>query len=320
MIGEIDKKVLVTDDVHPHLIEGLESLGYIIDNQATIPYESIFSIIHEYHGIIINSKVKMTHSLMQLGSNLEFIGRLGSGLEIIDQVAAKEMSIAVFSAPEGNKNAVAEHAMGMLLVLANQLLWADQDVRRFEWDREARRGWELEGKTVGIIGFGNNGSSFAKKLMGFDVQVLAYDKYKKNYAIDYEHVCETDLDNLIMNSDVISLHVPLDTSTHFLINENFISKCKGGVIIINSSRGKVIDTKALIKGLDSGQIGGACLDVFENEKTASFSEDELVMYGKLYEFKQVVLSPHVAGWTVESKYKIANSLLKQISILATKQG
>jgi len=123
-----------------------------------------------------------------------------------------------------------------------------------------------------------------------------------------------------MNSDVISLHVPLDTSTHFLVNENFISKCKGGVIIINSSRGKVIDTKALIKGLDSGQIGGACLDVFENEKTASFSEDELVMYGKLYEFKQVVLSPHVAGWTVESKYKIANSLLKQISILATKQG
>lgn len=312
------KKVLVTDDVHEHLISGLRSLGYQLDIQPVIPYEDIFGIIQDYEGIIINSKVKMTRELIGLAPKLKFIGRLGSGLEIIDQEAAKEKSVKVFSAPEGNRNAVAEHAMGMLLALSNNLLWADQDVRNFSWNREARRGWEVEGKTIGIIGFGNNGSSFAKKLSGFDVKVLAYDKFKTGYAEGLAYVEETNQEMLISQSDIISLHVPLDTSTHFLVDENFIAKCKDGVIIINSARGKVIDTNALLEGLESAKIGGACLDVFENEKTVSFNDAERLMYEKLYELKNVILSPHIAGWTVQSKYKIADSLLKQISNLPTK--
>lgn len=311
-------KVLITDDVHIHLKQGLKDLGFRIDYRPQIPYREIFGMIHQYSGIIINSKVKMTRELMGLSPKLKFIGRLGSGLEIIDLDAAKEKGIAVFSAPGGNRNAVAEHAMGQLLALANQLIWADFDVRNFQWNREARRGWEIEGKKIGIIGFGNNGSAFAQKLSGFGVKILAYDKYKQGYAEGYPHVEETTMEKVISESDIISLHVPLDNSTHFLVNDTFISKCKDGVIIINSARGKIIKTEALILALETGKIGGACLDVFENEKTATFSENERFMYQKLYKFKQVILSPHVAGWTVQSKYKIADLLLKQISILATK--
>ena len=318
--------VLITDDVHEVLIKGLEELSYDIDFQPNIQYDDIFDIIHNYSGIIINSKVKMNKKMMSLSPKLQngdaklrFIGRLGSGLEIIDQPVAREMGIAVFSAPQGNRNAVAEHAMGMLLSLANQLIWADQDVRNFAWDRESRRGFEIEGKTIGIIGFGNNGSCFAEKLAGFGVKVLAFDKFKKGYSsnLDFVKECES-MDEVISNSDVISLHVPLDTNTHFLIDDDFILKCKKEVIIINSARGKCVDTKALIKGLKSGQIQGACLDVFENEKTATYSEDERVMYNELYKMKQVILSPHVAGWTHESKYKIADFLLCQIRELTDK--
>ena len=318
--------VLITDDVHEVLIDGLRELSYEIDFQPNILYEDIFDIIQNYAGIIINSKVKMNQKMMNLSpknkngqTKLRFIARLGSGLEIIDQPEAKDLGIAVFSAPQGNRNAVAEHAIGMLLSLANNLVWADQDVRNFKWNREARRGFEIEGKTIGIIGFGNNGSCFADKLAGFGVKVLAYDKYKSGYADDIEYVteCET-MEEVISKSDVISLHVPLDTNTHFLIDEEFISKCKEEVIFINSARGKCINTKALIEGLKSGKILGACLDVFENEKTATYSEAERITYNELYKMKQVILSPHIAGWTHESKYKIADFLLRQIRELQDK--
>lgn len=318
---KITKKVLVTDDVHESLIYGLKELGYLVNYQPDIAYNDIFDILPEYDGIIINSKVLMTQKLIGVspklaegGRRLKFIARLGSGLEIIDLDFAKENNISVFSAPEGNRNAVAEHAVGMLLALSNQLIKADYDVRNFQWNREARRGFEIEGKTIGIIGFGNNGSCFAEKLSGFGVKILAFDKFKQGFAQDYPFVEEVDsIDEIQKLSDVISLHVPLDTSTHYLVNENFISKCKEGVIIVNSARGKIIHTIDLINALESGQVGGACLDVFENEKTTSFTENERVMYKKLYEFNNVIFSPHIAGWTHESKYKIANSLLKQIS-------
>ncbi len=310
--------VLVTDDVHSMLLEGLQQLGFKVDYKPNMPYQEVFSLVHQYSGIVINSKMKMTKELMGLAPKMQFIARLGSGLEIIDLIAAKELGISVFSAPEGNRNAVAEHALGQLLALANNLVLADGEVRNREWNREKMRGWELEGKTVGIIGFGNNGSAFAKKLSGFDVQVLAYDKYNVDYARDYSFVEEcTSIDRLQDICDVISLHVPLDDSTHYLVDSEFVKKCKDGVIIINSARGKVVDTEALISGLSSGKIGGACLDVFENEKPFTFTDNESLMYQKLYDFDQVILSPHVAGWTVESKYKIASSLLGQISNLAT---
>lgn len=311
------KRILVTDHVHIHLLDGLKELDFGVVYEPDIPYLDIFPVLCNFDGIVINSKVKMTRELMLKSERLQFIARLGSGLDIIDLPAAKELGISVFSAPEGNRNAVAEHAMGMLLSLTNQLIQADQDVRNRSWDREARRGWEIEGKKIGIIGFGNNGSCFAEKLAGFGVEVLVYDKYKKDFSEPYSHVRECSLEYLQKESDIISLHVPLDNNTHYMIDGNFISNCKDGVIIINSARGKVIKMEALIEGLGSKKIGGVCLDVFENEKPHTYTENESVMYGKLHKFNNAIFSPHIAGWTHESKYKIANSLLKQISNLAT---
>ena len=319
----MSKIILITDDVHEHLIHGFNELGYKIINKPKLPYENVKDYIPTIDGIIINSKVIMTDELMGLSPKneqgehrLKFIGRLGSGLEIIDLVAAKRRGIHVFSAPGGNKNAVAEHALGMILALANQLTWADRDVRNMEWDREARRGWELMGKTVGIIGFGNNGRAFAQKLMGMGVDVLAYDKYKQDYANDMPWVKECKSPEEIQNkSDIISLHVPLTEITHHLIDEKYMLKCKEEVIIVNTARGKCINTKALIEALETGKIKGACLDVFENEKVGTFTEIEHSMYQKLYNLKQVILSPHVAGWTHYSKYLIADILLSQIANL-----
>lgn len=314
------KKVLITDDVHHHLISGFEALGYEIIFKPKLPYENVKDYMADIDGIIINSKVIMTDELMGLSPKMDtgrhrmkFIGRLGSGLEIIDLHAAKRRGIKVFSAPGGNSNAVAEHALGMLLALANKLVQSDYDVRNMKWDREARRGFEIKGKQVGIIGFGNNGRAFAQKLQGMGVTVLAYDKYKQNYAVDLPWVHETNTpEDIPKYCDIISLHVPLDDKTYHLIDEEYISKCKDEVIMINTARGKCIDTMALLHGLQSGKVGGACLDVFENEKPASFTDTEATMYRKLYDLQQVILSPHVAGWTQESKFKIADILLHQI--------
>lgn len=310
------KKVLITDHVHNRLKEGLEELEYKIDYRPEIPYLDIFDIIQNYEGIVINSKVKMTKTLIDKANNLNFIARLGSGLEIIDLEAARQKGIHVFNAPEGNRVAVAEHALGMLLALNNNLMMANFQVRNKSWNRESCRGWELEGKTIGIIGFGNNGSAFAERLTGFNCNVLVFDKYKKQFAHLYQHVREETLENVIKKSDVISFHVPLTTETQYMFDHNFLKNCKQGVIIINSSRGKVVNTEQLILGLESGKIGGACLDVFENEKTDTYSENEDTMYANLYQMKQTILSPHIAGWTQESFYKISDSLLKQITNLA----
>lgn len=314
------QQILVTDNVHEHLLESLKKNGYLVDYKPDIKYEDIFPIIHQYQGIVINSKVKMTSELMDLAlvdSNpFRFIARLGSGLDIIDLNAAKERNIEVFSAPEGNRNAVAEHALGMLFALVNKMVSADFDVRNLQWNREAHRGIEIYGKSIGIIGFGNNGSCFAEKLAGLGVRVLAYDKYKENYAKDYSHVveCKT-IQELIKSADIISLHIPLTKETHHMVDSNFLNSCKSDVILINTSRGGCVDTKAVLGALDSGKLRGVCLDVFENEKPKSWNEEERKLYMQLYENKEVILSPHVAGWTVESKYKIADSLLKQISNL-----
>lgn len=319
----MSKKLLITDDVHDHLILGLKELGYEIIFKPKIPYEEVADFIPRIDGIIINSKVIITDELMGLSPKtddgahkLKFIGRLGSGLDIIDLKAAERRGIAVLSTPGGNRNAVAEHALGMLLALANQLHWADQDVRRMEWNRESRRGFELIDLTIGIIGFGNNGRAFAQKLQGMEMNVLAYDKYKSGYAADMPWVKECLTPEEIQKaSDIISLHVPLDDNTYHLINEDYLLKCKDDVIIINTARGKCIDTKALLKSLENGRVKGACLDVFENEKPATFTESEFTMYEKLYHLNQVILSPHVAGWTHESKYKIADILLSKIAYL-----
>jgi D-3-phosphoglycerate dehydrogenase len=199
------------------------------------------------------------------------------------------------------------------------MLRADQQLRQKTWNREQNRGFELMGKTIGIIGFGHTGSAFAGKLSGMGVKVLAYDKYKKKYTVGLPHVIETEMEEIFQKADILSFHLPLTEEVIYLVDEDYINSCKKGVVFINTSRGKVIETAALIKGLESGNISGACLDVFENEKPATFTKEEEMLFSKLYTFDQVILSPHIAGWTIESKRRLAAVLLAKIAERFTNQ-
>ncbi|NND34937.1 MAG: hypothetical protein HKN76_20290 [Saprospiraceae bacterium] len=305
------KKVLITDDVHPSLIEGLRTRNYVVEYMPEISLSDTISIIDAYEGIVINSKIKAHQAFLSRADKLEFIARLGSGLEIIDLDMAAEKGIQVFSAPEGNCNAVAEHAVGMLLCLFNNLLQADSQVRQEIWQRERNRGRELGGLTVGIIGYGHTGPSFAAKLAGFDVNVLVYDRFKPISAANGISVCG-DLTRIQNEADVISLHVSLNETSHHMINSEFIDACHKPFVLINTSRGKAVKLQDLLEGLKTGKVSGAGLDVFENEKPSTFTEEEKSLYSQLYRLKQVVLSPHIAGWTLESKKRIADVLLTKL--------
>jgi D-3-phosphoglycerate dehydrogenase / 2-oxoglutarate reductase len=306
------KKILITDKVHPLLIEGLESAHCLVTYDTAMDNTRLDEMIHQFDGIIINSKIIMNQSRIDKGKNLLFIGRLGSGLEIIDVNYAKKKKIEVYNSPEGNRNAVAEHELGMLLALMNNIVIADAEVRKFQWEREKNRGTELKGKTLGIIGLGHTGSSLAEKLSSWGLKVVSHDKYRKRYPASLRFVEKVSLKELTETSDIISLHLPLTEETKFLVDDAFISNCKRGVIICNTSRGQVVRTASLIDGLETGMVGGACLDVFENEKPESFTEQEKVMYEKLYRMENVVLTPHIAGWTNESLSGIAEVLLDKI--------
>jgi D-3-phosphoglycerate dehydrogenase len=306
-------KVLITDAVHNSIIKAIQKLEYDIDYIPRMPYEALGPIIHQYEGIIINSKIIMNKQMIDKAEKLTFIGRLGSGLDIIDLPYAAEKKIEVISAPEGNSNAVAEHALGMLLGLINNLYRADQEVRNFQWNREKNRGIELKGRKIGIIGFGHTGPAFAEKLSGFGVNVFAYDKYKEGYATSYSFVKESSIEYIQDHCEIISIHLPLTGETRFMINASFFNKCKKAPIIINTSRGKILSIKDLIDALNSKTIRGACLDVLENEKPKTYTEEEKAMYGALFSLENVVFSPHIAGWTKESKKKIASTLIQKIN-------
>lgn len=301
-------KILVTDHVHPYLLTQFETNALSCDYRPDIRLEEVHEIIHKYHGIVINTKTKMNASLIDKAIILRFIARLGSGLDIIDLPYAKKKKIHVINSPEGNRNAVAEHALGLLLSLNNKLASCQEEVKNRVWDREAHRGREIKGLTIGIYGYGHTGSSFVKLLQGFDANVLVYDKYKTHYVDDLRYVTETDEMSLVRQSDIISFHLPLTDETHHLVNDKFLSRCREGVILINTSRGKVVKTPDLLIGLMTGRIAGACLDVFENEKGATWTEEEKKMYSQLFALENVVCSPHVAGWTVESKLRISEVL------------
>jgi D-3-phosphoglycerate dehydrogenase len=310
-----NKKVLITDHTHDILEKGFQELGMVVDYLPEIPRDEVKKVIKDYTGIVINTRMYMDKEMMDLGTDLKFIARLGSGLEIIDLDYARAKGIHVVNSPGGNCNAVGEHALGMLLALANNLVASDREVRSLIWEREKNRGWAIDGRTVGIIGFGHTGSHFARKLRGFDVRILAYDKYKKNYTKDWPMVSESSLDEVIEGSDIISLHVPLTEDTKHLVSKTFLRQCKKGCVLINTSRGQVVDTLALVEALEHGWLSGACLDVFENEKPSTWSKEEHSLYQRLYDRSNVVLSPHVAGWTVESKKKLSQILVQKISRL-----
>ena len=309
------RHVLVTDYVHPILITGLRALGYAVHYAPEIERPLVLQWVGNCTGLVINTKTIADAELIGAARELKWIGRLGSGLDIIDLESAEMRSIAVINAPEANANAVAEHVFGMLLCLIRNIAIADREVRNGYWNREKNRGHELRGKTVGVIGYGNNGSAFASKFKGWDVQVLTYDKYKTNIVADHSFIAEVTLETLISRSDIISLHVPLTAETKYMVNDVFLSKCKAGAILINSARGKVVDTKALLTALESGRLAGACLDVFENEKPETHTAPESQMYASLAALENIILTPHIAGWTFESKRQIAVQITAEVSRL-----
>lgn len=307
-------KILFVDSTHQILPEKLSNAGFYCDYKPDMEEKEISKIIPEYDGLIIRSKIKIDKTIIDKATNLKFIGRVGAGLENIDIPYAKNKGIKCFNSPEGNRDAVGEHALGMLLCLLNNILKADTEVRNGQWIREGNRGTEIKGKTVGIIGYGNMGSAFAQRLKGFGAQVIAYDKYKVNYSDEY--VTEKTLDDLFNKTDILSLHVPLTEETHLMVDDQFIHQFKNNIYLINTARGKVLKTEDLVKNLKSGKILGAALDVLEYEKTSFeslHSKEELPdAFSYLIKSNRVVLTPHIAGWTHESNVKLSEFLADKI--------
>ncbi len=305
-------KVLLTDTNHERIKNGLESLGLICDEDYTSSKEEIEKKISKYDGIVIRSRFKIDKSFMDHATNLKFIARVGAGLESIDEDYAAKKGIHLISAPEGNRNAVGEHALGMILMLFNKLKKADLEIRKGKWLREDNRGLELEGRTVGIIGYGNMGKSFAKKLCGFDCEVICYD-IKENVGDEYAR--QVSLEELFEKTDVLSLHTPQTELTKKMVDQNFIGKFKNPFYLINTARGSAVVTDDLVEALKNGKIPGACLDVLEYEKASFenfFTEDNLPeAFQYLIKSDKVILSPHVAGWTVESRFKLADTIVKK---------
>lgn len=307
------KKVIITDFLHPYLAQQLEAMQFDVHVQPEITNSALFEVIGDYEGLVLSTKIIVTPKLIDRASKLKFIARAGSGLDTIDVAYAQSKNIHVLSSPEANANAVAEHALGMLLALMNQILKADNEIRNGIWQREENRGYELDGKTVGIIGFGNNGSAFAKKLGGFDVDILVYDKYKSGFGSG--RIIESTLNQLQENCDVISFHVPYTEETHFYFNQGFIEAFKKPVWLINTSRGKIVNTADLIAAIKNGKLKGAALDVFEYENFNQMPPDYKLLLDALRTMQNVILTPHVAGWTHESYFKISKILAEKIAML-----
>ena len=306
-------KVLFIDSVHSILRAGLEQDGWECDWCVDDSVAEIKSIIGEYNGVVIRSKFPMNREIIDLSTKLKFIARSGAGLENIDLDYAQFKGIKIFNSPEGNRDAVGEQSLGMLLNLFQKLNQADAQVRKGIWDRVGNRGIELKGKTVGVIGFGNMGRAFAQRLQGFECEVIAYDKYVQGFGND--QVREVGLAELQEKSDVISFHTPLTEETHYYFNAPFIENCKKSFYLINTARGKVVETAALVQGLESGKVEGACLDVIEYESSSFENILERNVpepFEYLLQSDKVLLTPHVAGWTAESYEKLSLFLLEKI--------
>ena len=305
-------KILHLDTNHPILIEQLNSLGFTNDEDYTSSKAEIIAKIHLYDGLIIRSRFSIDASFLEKAKNLKFIGRVGAGLENIDCSYAKNNGITLIAAPEGNRNAVGEHCLGMLLSLFNKLNKANGEIKKGQWLREENRGVELDGKTIGVIGYGNMGKSFAKKLRGFDVEVLCYD-IKEN--VSDENCTQVSMQELQEKSDVISLHTPHTAITKNMLDAAFVAQMKKNFWLINTARGTAVVTKDIVAGLASGKILGAGLDVLEYEKSSFeqlFSAKVPQAFQYLINAENVILTPHIAGWTTESNEKLAQTIVNKI--------
>lgn len=306
-------KILFIDTAHDDLTRLLVNQGYKCDYFVGYGRKEFIEIANNYVGIIIRSKIKLDADFLSHCINLKFIGRVGAGMENIDVDYANKNDIICINAPEGNRDAVGEHAIGMLLALFNNLIIAYNEVRNGIWIREGNRGYEIGGSTIGIIGYGNTGSAFARKLYGFDVNVLAYDKYKSNFSDEF--VIESTMDDIFKHSDIVSLHIPLSAETLYLVNNEFINRFEKNIYIINTSRGNVLKTSDLVLNLKNGKVLGACLDVLEYEGLSFENVDLPDEFKNLISMRNIVLSPHIAGWTHESNYKMAVTLANKIASL-----
>ena len=303
-------KILLLDKNHPLITEQLSEKGFVLEEDFSSSYEQVLEKIRLYEGIIIRSRIPLDAHFLEKAKNLKFIARVGAGMENIDTTKAQELGIKLINSPEGNKDAVAEHVIGTLLVLMNRLFISSNEVKKGIWLREENRGEEILGKTFGIIGYGNMGKAVAKRLSGFGCKTIFYD-IKPNLSDEF--ATQASLQELQENADILSLHTPLTEDTLYMINEEFISKMKKNFYFVNTARGKNLKTSALVNALKSGKVKGACLDVLEYEKT-SFenleTKNEDLEY--LLNSEKAIITPHIAGWTHESKIKLAQVIVDKI--------
>ena len=308
-------KILLLDKNHPLITEQLSEKGFVLEEDFSSSYEQVLEKIHLYEGVIIRSRIPLDAHFLEKAKNLKFIARVGAGMENIDTAKAQELGVKLINSPEGNKDAVAEHVIGTLLVLMNRLFISSNEVKKGIWLREENRGEEILGKTFGIIGYGNMGKAVAKRLSGFGCKTIFYD-IKPNLSDEF--ATQVSLQELQENADILSLHTPLTEDTLYMIDEEFISKMKKNFYFINTARGKNLKTSALVNALKSGKIKGACLDVLEYEKT-SFenleTKNEDLEY--LLNSEKAIITPHIAGWTHESKIKLAQVIVDKILAFTT---
>lgn len=309
----MSNRVLIAAPVHEVLVNGLNSAGYECVVIEKIGQKEATEFVRDCVGIVTSTRLQIDKAMIDAAPHLKWIGRMGSGMEVIDVPYAQSKGVKCYSSPEGNSNAVAEHTLGMLLALNKNIIKSRQEVIEGDWKREANRGMELDGKTVGIIGLGNTGRAFARKLSGFDVEILAYDKGLPDDVPENVHMCEG-LDVIFDNADIISFHVPLQEDTLHYVNNVFVSRMKKPFVLLNNSRGKVMDVNAVYEGLESGKILAAGLDVWEEEPISAMSDSMRECLVKTAGLPNVVVTPHIAGYTREALYKMSDILLRRIVI------